>query len=77
MLQVAAAEWEMYNSTHWASGRMNAAGYAPLSLVLRIVGQPQRAVEVADRGINFLADAGVKAHAAGGGASALPARAPS
>ena len=63
----------MYNSSHWAAGRMNAAGYAPLALVYRIVGRRADAIEVADRGINFLADAGVRAHGTGAPRHAIEA----
>ena len=63
--QVVASEWEMYNATHWASGRMSAAGYAPLSLVYRMVGHFQKSIAIADRGINFLAEAGMRSAAAG------------
>ena len=52
---------------------MNSAGYAPLSLVYRMTGDADKSIALADRGINFLAEAGVRSAANGASQAELDA----
>ena len=52
--QVALCEAENDSQMWPTAGRMNVAGYAPLSIVLRLTGQHERSIAVADRGISAI-----------------------
>ena len=42
-------------SKHWpTSGRLQAAGYAPLSIVYRLLGDTSKAIEIAERGLKVI-----------------------
>ena len=42
-------------SSHWpTSGRLQAVGYAPLSIVYRLLGDAPRAVAIAERGLKMI-----------------------
>ena len=52
--QIAICEKDAVSREWPKSGRLDASGYAPLSLVYRILGDPHRAVAIADRGLELI-----------------------
>ena len=63
--QIAICETDVHSPSWPKSGRLDASGYAPLSIVYRILGDPRRAVAVADRGLELIRRAAAEQGSAG------------